>query len=98
MTVTEDMITDRRMDGTVCGAVNSPVSGLDSVAYAAEAGAVGGISGEELVTKSGCRMTGALYAAADTTGAPVVRNIRYGTVLPDTAADGEIFILLAEEA
>lgn len=98
VSVTEAMITDKRMDGTVCGAVNSPVAALDAVAYAADAGTVGGVAGDSLVPKSGCRMTGNLYAHGDTTGAPVVRNIRYGTVLPDVLTEGEIFILLAEEA
>ena len=98
VSVTQAMITDKRMDATVCGAVNSPVAALESVAYATDAGTVGGIAGDNLVPKSGCRMTGNLYAHNDTTGAPAVRNIRYGTVLPDALTDGEIFILLAEEA
>lgn len=96
--VTSSMITDRRMDGMFCGAVHSPIDGLDAVSYAAQAGAVGGIAGDALVPKAGCTMTGTLYAHNDTTGAPAVRNIRYGTVLPETMAEGEIFILLAEEA
>ena len=98
VSVTQSMITDKRMDGTVCGAVHSPVAALDAVGYAADAGTVGGIPGDNLVPKSGCRMTGNLYAHNDTTGAPAVRNIRYGTVLPDALTEGEIFILLAEEA
>lgn len=96
--VTTAMIQDKRMDGTVCGAVNSPIDGLDAVSYAAEAGSVGGIAGTALVPKSGCHMTGLLYAKNDTTGLPTVRNIRYGTALPAAIEDGEIFILLAEEA
>jgi len=98
VSVTQSMITDKRMDGTVCGAVNSPAAALDAVAYAADAGTVGGVAGDNLVPRSGCRMTGNLYAHNDTTGAPAVRNIRYGTVLPEALTDGEIFILLAEEA
>lgn len=96
--VTADMIADRRLDSDVCGAVNSPVDGLQAVPYAADAGAVGGMTASELVAKSGGRMTGVLQAANDTTGAPAVRNIRYGTSLPETVPEGEIFILLAEEA
>lgn len=92
------MITDRRLDSTVCGAVESPVDSLQAVAYAEEAGTVGGVKAAELMTKAGGKMTGILQAANDTTGAPAVRNIRYGTTLPETAAEGEIFILLAEEA
>lgn len=96
--VSADMISDRRLDGGVCGAVNSPVEGLQAVPYAADAGAVGGYAASALVPRSGCRMTGVLQAANDTSGAPAVRNIRYGTVLPETVPEGEIFILLAEEA
>ena len=96
--VTADMLTDRRLDERVCGAVDSPVTGLQAVAYAADAGAVGGVPAADLVPKTGCRMTGVLQAYNDATGAPAVRNIRYGTALPETMPDGEIFILLAEEA
>ena len=71
---------------------------FQSVAYAADAGAVGGMAAEELMPRTGGRMTGVLEAENDTTGAPAVRNIRYGTVLPEVPAEGEIFILLAEEA
>ena len=96
--VEDAMISDRRFSKSVCGAVDSPVSSLQSVAYAADAGAVGGMAAEELIPRTGGRMTGVLQAANDTTGAPAVRNIRYGTVLPEVPAEGEIFILLAEEA
>jgi len=96
--VTADMIEDKRLDETVCGAVDSPVSSLQTVAYAADAGAVGGVRAADLLHKTGGRMTGVLQAYNDTTGAPAVRNIRYGTSLPETTAEGEIFILLAEEA
>lgn len=94
----EGMITDKRFNKTVCGAVDSPVSSLQSVAYAADAGAVGGMAAEDLMPRTGGKMTGVLQAENDTTGAPAVRNIRFGTMLPETPADGEIFILLAEEA
>lgn len=96
--VTESMIEDMRFSQAVCGAVDSPVTSLQSVAYAAVAGAVGGLAAEDLMPRSGGRMTGVLQAANDTTGAPAVRNIRYGTTLPEVPVDGEIFILLAEEA
>lgn len=98
VTVTTSMIQDKRLDGTVCGAVNSPIDGLDAVSYASTAGAVGGVAGSDLVPKSGCTMTGTLVAKNDITGAPAVRNIRYGTALPSSLEEGEIFILLAEEA
>ena len=96
--VTAGMITDRRFNKNVCGAVDSPVSSLQSVAYAADAGAVGGMAAEDLMPRTGGRMTGVLQAENDTTGAPAVRNIRFGTTLPEVPAEGEIFILLAEEA
>ena len=41
-------------------------------------------------------MTGTLRAASDTTGASMVRNISYGTTVPTTLADGELFIQLAD--
>lgn len=93
-----DMITDRRTDSTVCGAVNSPVDSLQAVAFASDSGAVGGTPAAELVRRSGGTMTGVLRACDDSTGGPAVRNIRYGTVLPDSVAEGEIFILLADQA
>ncbi len=98
VTVTEAMIRDKRMDRTVCGAVTSPLDGLEAVAFAAEAGIIGGMAADDLMPRAGGQMTGALYAQGDSTGASMVRNIRYGNALPDTLADGEIFILLAEEA
>lgn len=92
------MITDKRFDPDFCGAVDSAAAALQAVAYAADAGSVGGIPAAQLLTKNGGRLNGLLQAANDITGAPAVRNIRYGTVLPETAEEGEIFILLAEEA
>ena len=50
----------------------------------------------EYVKKSGAVMTGALRAAADTSGASVVRNISYGSTVPASLANGEIFIQLAD--
>ena len=76
-TVTAEMITDKRMDDTVCGAV-------------------GGLTAEMMVPRSGCTMTGVLRCGNETAGASAVRNIRYGKTLPDTLADGEIFLLLAD--
>lgn len=46
--------------------------------------------------QNGGTMTGTLIAASDNTGASVVRNISYGSVLPSELAEGEIFILLSE--
>jgi prolipoprotein diacylglyceryltransferase len=49
-----------------------------------------------LMRKTGGLMSGSLTAAPETTGISVVRNISYGTVLPDVLSEGEIFILLSE--
>ena len=95
--VTAAMITDKRMDEAVCGAVDSLMAGLQSVAYAANSGAVGGLTAEGLVPRSGCTMTGVLRCGNERAGASAVRNIRYGTTLPADLADGEIFLLLADE-
>jgi len=94
--ITADMITDCRVDPEVCGPVISPLDALQTVAYALDSGTVGGVGPDGLMLKSGGRMTGNLIASPDTSGIPVVRNIRYGTALPETVAEGEIFILLEE--
>ncbi|MBE6568901.1 MAG: hypothetical protein E7658_01615 [Ruminococcaceae bacterium] len=94
--VTEAMITDTRMDKTLCGPVVGAADSLDNVSYAISSGAVGGLTADDLLPKSGGVMTGILQAANDTTGASAVRNIRYGYTLPDSLAEGEIFLLLAD--
>ena len=96
--VSDAMIRDKRTDSTVCGAVHSPVDNLDAVAYASDAGTISGMAVDDLMPRAGGQMTGALYAHGDSTGASMVRNIRYGNALPANLADGEIFILLAEGA
>ena len=57
---------------------------------------LGGAAASEYLKKSGGTMTGTLRAASDTTGASMVRNISYGTTVPTTLADGELFIQLAD--
>ncbi|MBQ7922280.1 MAG: hypothetical protein IJ325_06855 [Clostridia bacterium] len=94
--VTADMINDRRSDETVCGPVTGAGDSLDNVAYAKNSGAVGGLTAEALLPKSGGVMTGILQAASDSTGASAVRNIRYGYTLPDSLPEGEIFLLISE--
>lgn len=80
--VTTAMITDKRTDKTVCGAVDSVMEALQSVAYAANSGAVGGQAGAEnglrddgdpaLRERIGGRLGGAQYPlrknAADGSG------------------------------
>ena len=95
--VTNAMLNDKRYDETVCGPVVGAVDALAHVSYALNSGAVGGLSADALLPKSGGIMTGKLQVANDSTGASAVRNIRYGYTLPDTLAEGEIFLLLSEE-
>lgn len=95
--VTMAMIADKRMDDTVCGAVDSVMAALQSVAYAANSGAVGGLTADSLVPKTGCVMTGVLRCGNESAGGSAVRNIRYGKTLPTDLADGEIFLLLADD-
>lgn len=90
-----DMITDTRGDGTKCGYVTSVVDALGTVETAQNANMLGGAAADAYLKKSGGAMSGNLRAAADSSGMSVVRNIGYGTVLPDSLADGDLFILLS---
>ncbi len=94
--VTAAMISDTRTDGGKCGIVTSSVDALKSCATAQKAKMVGGASASAFLKRSGGVMTGKLTAAAEKTGASVVRNISYGTVMPASLKEGEIFILLSE--
>jgi hypothetical protein len=94
--VTESMILDTRGDTAKCGFVTCSVDALQTVPFAVNAGAVGGVPEGLLMRKTGGLMSGSLTAAPATTGISVVRNISYGTVLPDVLSEGEIFILLSE--
>jgi len=94
--VTEDMITDTRSDAGKCGLVTCTVDALQTVPYAVNAGAVGGFPETAFLHKDGGTMTGDLVAFPKASGTPAVRNIGYGTVLPDVLEEGDIFILLAE--
>ncbi len=92
----ENRILDTRGDHAKCGFVTCSIDALQSVPFAENAGAVGGVSESVLMRKTGGRMLGSLIAAPETTGISVVRNIAYGTTLPDVLDEGEIFILLSE--
>jgi len=94
--ITASMITDKRYDSAVCGAVMSSADSLQAVAYASDSGAVGGVTADNLLPKTGGVMTGMLRAANDGTGVSAVRNIRYGYTLPESLAEGEIFLLLSD--
>lgn len=92
--ITAAMITDTRTDSEKCGIVTSTVDALETVETAQNANTLGGIPAESYLKRSGGIMTGALTAAADSTGKLTVRNIGYGTSLPDTLGDGDLFILI----
>jgi len=92
--ITAAMITDTRSDRTKCGYVTSAVDALSTVETAQNANSLGGTPADGFLKRSGGVMTGALTAAKDSTGKLTVRNIGYGTELPDTLADGDLFILL----
>ncbi len=94
--LTENMIRDTRSDLEKCGFVTCTVDALQTVPFAEDAGSVGGIPENAFMRKAGGTMTGNLRAAPETTGISVVRNIAYGTTLPDVLDEGEIFILLSE--
>ncbi|MCR4905699.1 MAG: hypothetical protein K6A33_06420 [Clostridiales bacterium] len=89
-------ITDTRTDAAKCGVVTSAVEALGTVNTAQNATMLGGSPASDYLKKSGGTMTGALRAAADTSGASVVRNISYGSTVPVSLADGELFIQLAD--
>lgn len=92
--ISAGMIRDTRTDPAKCGIVTSAVDALSAVDTAQNANALGGIPADGFIKRSGGTMTGALSAASDNTGKLTVRNIGYGTVLPDTLGDGDLFILI----
>lgn len=94
--ITEGMITDIRADIERCGFVTCTIDALQSVPFAENAGSLGGVRENVFLRKTGGAMTGTLMAAKETTGISAVRNIAYGTTLPDLLEEGEIFILLSE--
>ncbi len=90
-------ITDLRAERDYCGIVTSTVDALNTVDTAQNAYSLGGNAASAYLKKSGGTMTGALTASSDSTGACIVRNIGYGTSLPDTLGDGELFVLLSTD-
>ncbi len=94
--VSAAMIMDTREDGNRCGIVTSTIDALSSCALAENANMLGGVASSGYLKRSGGIMSGKLTAAAERTGASAVRNISYGTEMPLTLKDGEIFILLSE--
>lgn len=94
--LTEGMIFDTRSDLNKCGFVTCTVDALQTVPFAEDAGSVGGVPENAFLRKAGGTMTGNLTAARETTGISVVRNIAYGTAIPDVLDEGEVFILLSE--
>lgn len=94
--ITAGMITDVRADIDRCGFVTCTIDALQTVPFAENAGSLGGVRENAFLQKSGGTMTGQLTAAREATGVSAVRNIAYGTTLPDILEEGEIFILLSE--
>ena len=92
--ITTDMINDTRTDSSLCGLVTRTVDALGFVAGAENANMLDGHPANEFLLKSGGTMTGNLKAAAESLGAQVVRNIGYGSSVPTTLAEGELFILV----
>ncbi len=92
--VTAGMITDTRTNRDKCGIVTSTIDALGICALAENANMLGGVGADAYLKKTGGVMTGNLRASADATGASVVRNISYGSTLPSTLADGELFVLV----
>ena len=95
--VREGDIRDTRGERDLCGIVTSTVDALRAVEMAEDSNNLGGLPASDYVKKAGGEMSGALRAASDSTGRCVVRNIGYGTTLPENLADGELFVLIAEE-
>ncbi len=90
-------ITDTRGDAAKCGVVTSVLDALGTVALAQNAVMLGGSPASDFARISGCEMSGQLRAASEATGISVVRNISYGTSVPQNLANGELFILLSGE-
>ncbi|MBP3379152.1 MAG: hypothetical protein J6L96_10410 [Clostridia bacterium] len=93
--LTANMISDKRGDPDLCGYVTSVVDALATVDAAQNANMLGGLPPEDYLKRIGGTMTGDLRAKSDGSGMSVVRNIAYGTTLPDTMVDGDLFILLS---
>lgn len=94
--ITTGMITDTRADNEKCGYVSNSVDGLGEALHAANSDKLGSSPASDYLKKSGGTMTGTLVASAESSGASVVRNISYGTSVPASLADGEIFIRIGQ--
>lgn len=88
-------IEDCRYNIELCGVVTSAADGLNTIAFASNAGLLDDHTADEFLLKAGGSMTGKLLAAAENTGIAAVRNISYGTSVPENLRNGEIFILLS---
>ena len=90
------MITDTRADSDKCGYVRNAIDALGEANHAVNSDKLGGYVASSYLRKTGGTLTGSLVAASDSTGDSLVRNIRYGSSVPSSLANGEIFILLDE--
>lgn len=95
VTAGEADLEDCRYDSSLCGVVTGAAESVGTVGFAADAGMLGGTAAGAYLKRAGGVLTGKLTAAPDGTGVSAVRNIGYGTTLPDDLREGEIFILLA---
>ncbi len=95
LSVTSEHITDKRGDTSLCGIVTSTIDALGAVENAQNANNLGGEPADAYLKKSGGTMTGVLKATADSSGTAAVRNIGYGTSLPATLGEGELFVLIS---
>ena len=94
--ISSAMINDSRADRQKCGFVRNAIDALSVAAHSEDSDSLGGEEAAAYVKKSGARMTGALYASADSSGTSLVRNISYGTTVPQSLQSGEIFILISQ--
>ena len=94
--ITASMITDTRGDQEKCGYVSNAVDGLGEALHSVDSDKLGGSDASDYLKKSGGILTGTLKAASGSGEAARVRNISYGTVVPSTLAEGEIFIQIEE--
>ena len=94
--ISASSILDTRTDANKCGVVTSTVDALGIVENASNANMLGGYAASAFLRRTGGTMTGTLKAASDTTGAAVVRNISYGTTIPSTLQNGDLFVLIGD--
>ena len=94
LSVTDAMITDTRAATDKCGFVRNAIDALGEALHAGNADRLGGEEADAYLKRSGGRMTGVIFAASAQNPTPSVRNISYGTQVPATLPNGDVFILV----